>query len=165
MSEHSHPAPRPEETPGEHAAREPEATPFLTPEEEYRAKSARYRQEALRLYFTNVHENADAASAKRLTPFTEPWLDFETSYEGSFESRAEFVDHLMEELGWFRILHKMATRIGIPDGALRLDYADVYDYFSRYFHVFRTDEEVLHVFARRGIRPMAPDLTTRGGGA
>ena len=165
MSEHNYPAQHPEETSGEHEAREPEATPFVTPEEEYHAKSARYRQEALRLYLTIIQENADAASAERLTPFTEPWLDFETSYEGSFESRVEFVDHLMEELGWFRILHKMATHMGIPAGALRLDYADVYDYFSRYFQIFRTDEEVLHVFARRGVKPMAPDLTPRGGTA
>lgn len=165
MSEHNYPAPHPEETPSEHKARKPEPSSFITPEEEYRLKSARYRKEALRFYFTNVQENADAADAERLTPFTEPWLDFETSYEGSFESRTEFVDHVMSDLGWFRILHKMATHMGLPAGALRLDYADVYEYFSRYFHIFHTDEGVLHVFARKGVKPMAPDLTPRGGTA
>jgi len=164
MSEHNYPAPRPEESPGDDEARGPE-TPFLTPEDEYHAKSLRYRQEALQLYFMDVQENADTASAERLTPFTESWLAFETSYEGSFESKIDFVDHVMDDLGWFRILHKMATQMGIPAGALRLDYADVYDYFSRYFQIFHTDEEVLHVFARRGVKPMAPDLTPRRGTA
>lgn len=163
MSEHNYPASRPEESPGDDEAREPETPTFVTPEEEEQAKSQRYRQEAFRLYFTKVQENADAASAERLTPFTEPWLDFETSYEGSFESKIDFVDHVMDDLGWFRILHKTATQLGIPAGALRLDYADVYDYFSRYFQIFHTDEEVLHVFGRRGVKPMAPDLTPRGG--
>lgn len=57
----------------------------------------------------------------------------------------------------------MTTQMGIPVGALRLDYSAVYDYLSRYFHIFDTPEGILHVFTRDGIKPMAADITRRGG--
>ena len=166
MSEHNYPAPPPsEEYPGDKSANEPDQPIFITPEEAERAKSSRYREEAVQLYFANIQQDPEVTAAKDLKPLTESWLSFETSYAGSFESMIEFVDQTIDDLGWFRIIHKMATQMGIPAGALRLDYADVYDYICRYFQVFSTDEGVLHVFTRPGIKPMAPDATSRGGAA
>lgn len=146
MSEHNDPAPCPEESPGN---------------EDERTKAARYYDEAATLY--RAHLQSVEHQAEPLEPLTKSWLDFETSYEGSFESRIDFVDHVMDDLGWFRILHQIATQMGIPAGALRLDYADVYAYFSRYFRIFDTPEGVLHVFTRDGIKPMAADIASREG--
>lgn len=146
MTEHSYPAPPPDQTPSG---------------EDERAKAARYCDEAATLY--RAHLQSTEHAAEPLEPLTESWLDFETSYAGSFEGRLAFVEHVADELGWFQIIHKMTTHMGIPLAAVRLDPAAIYDYLSRYFHIFNTPEGVLHVFTRDGIKPMAPDITWRGG--
>lgn len=146
MTEHTPPAPPPEHAPGN---------------EDERAKAARYYDEAATLY--RAHLQSVEHKAEPLEPLTESWLDFETSYAGSFEGRLAFVEHVADELGWFQIIHKMTTHTGIPLAAVGLDHAAIYDYLSRYFHIFDTPEGVLHVFTRGGIKPMAADIAWRGG--
>lgn len=146
MNEHNYPAPPPDQTPGE---------------EDERAKAARYYDEAATLYRTHL-QSAEHAT-EPLEPLTESWLDFETSYAGSFEGRLAFVEHVAHELGWFQTIHTMTTHMGIPLAAVRLDHAAIYDYLSRYFHIFDTPEGVLHVFTRDGIKPMAADISCKGG--
>lgn len=130
-------------------------------EEEEQAKGARYYDEAAQLYLS--HLQAPENAVERLVPMTESWLDFEASYAGSFEGRLAFVEHVADELGWFQTIHKMTTHMGIPLSAVRLDHAAIYDYLSRYFHIFNTPEGVLHVFTRDGIKPMAADIAWKGG--
>lgn len=146
MNEFNYPAPPPDQTPGE---------------EDERAKAARYYDEAATLYRTHL-QSAERA-AERLDPLTESWLDFETSYAGSFEGRLAFVEHVADEFGWFQTIRTMITHMGIPLTAVRLDHAAIYDYLSRNFHIFNTPEGVLHVFIRDGIKPMAADMTWKGG--
>lgn len=146
MNEHNYPAPQPDQTPDE---------------EDRRTKAARYYDEAATLYRTHLQSTERAAEP--LEPLTESGLDFETSYAGSFEGRLAFVEHVADELGWFQIIRKMSTHMGIPLAAVRLDHAAIYDYLSRYFHILDTPEGVLHVFTRDGIKPMAPDIAWRGG--
>jgi len=156
MSEyHPHP-PVPDHSPENNSTVSPEGW-----EQEEQAKSARYYDEASRLYLAHL-QNPDSG-ADRIEPMTEAWLDFESTYEGSFEDETAFVDHCMQELGWLRALQVLSTECGIPAGSLRLDYPTVYHYLSRYYRIFCTTEQVLHVFTRPGIKPMAPDLTPRGG--
>lgn len=147
MSEHTRPAPQPEQSPDE--------------QEDEHTKAARYCGEAAMLY--RAHLQSTEHAAEPLEPLTESWLDFETSYAGSFEGRLAFVEHVADELGWFQIIHKMTTHMGIPLAAVRLDPAAIYDYLSRYFHIFNTPEGVLHVFTRDGIKPMAADISWKGG--
>ncbi|WP_026530187.1 hypothetical protein [Haematomicrobium sanguinis] len=146
MNEFNYPAPPPDQIPGE---------------KDERAKAARYCDEAATLYRTHLQSVEHAAEA--LEPFTESWLDFETRYAGSFEGRLAFVEHVAHELGWFQTIHTMTTHMGIPLAAVRLDHAAIYDYLSRYFHIFDTPEGMLHVFTRDGIKPMTADISWKGG--
>lgn len=138
-----------------------ESQTAATYEEDEQAKGSRYYDEAAQLYLT--HLQPPHSAGERLEPMTESWLDFESTYEGSFEGVTVFVDHCMRELGWLRALQIMSAQSGIPAGALRLDTGAVYNYLSRYFHIFCTSEKVLHVFTRPGVKPMVPDIAWRGG--
>lgn len=160
MSEHNYPAPHPEESPGDDEIGTVDA-PTPDDQEDEQARGARYYDEAARIYLANRQD--PEGGPERLEPITELWLAFETAYAGSFEGRLAFVEHVADELGWFRIIHKIANQMGIPIGTLRIDYAAAYDYLARYFHIYRTPNDVLHVFARPGIKPMAPDIAWRGG--
>ncbi len=129
------------------------------PEEELAGNDPRdeelFIDDAVKVYKKYLAKNADEQRTLDMRE-TCPLQRFFDTYEGSYETRRDFVSEKAADLGWYEALNFACQAGNVPAAVVALDINNAFEYLARYYHVFEgIDSDRLHTFLRPGV--IAPE--------